>query len=327
MAADGGATWHGIVMDTNMPPEGTPWFDTMIAPPVEWEIFIQPGGLDEGAENLNWLPQTAETLKLPIDHPDRLAQGRRYYERLARSNNENWVKRYVHAQYGPDPSGTAVFSSSFRSGFHCVDDLEPLPNLPLYVGQDFGRDPWSIICPPDYMGRLLVLQEVKAEDIGLITHLRQSLRPTLQTPRYLGRPLVVIGDPAGRAKSQYDEVNAFDILKREGFTAIPAGTNDLDTRLRCVEKYLLEQRNGGPAILFSRRGCPHLIQGMTGHYRYSKTQLDISKPTPDKNRWSHVADALQYVALATQGNTKKAITRQLAPRRPPAQRVSAMGWT
>jgi|SRR5215470_557223 len=328
MPDDGGATWHGIIMDTNMPPEGTPWFDTMILPPKDWEIFIQPGGLDEGAENLNYLVQTAETLKLPIDHPDRLAQGRRYYERLARSNNENWVKRYVHALYGPDPSGTAVFASSFRSSFHCVDDLEPQPGLPLYVGQDFGRDPWSIICQPDYMGRLLVLQEVKAEDIGLITHLRQSLRPVLQHPRYANRPVVVIGDPAGVAKSQYDEVNAFDILKAEGFSAVPAGTNDIDTRIRGVEKYLLEQRNGGPAIIFSRRGCPKLVQGMAGHYRYSKTQLDVSKPLPDKNPWSHVADALQYACLGTQGNTRKVVTRKLTPRyrsmRPP---ITAAGWT
>ena len=327
-ADDGGATWHGIVADTNMPPEGTPWHETMILPPKEWEIFIQPGGLEPDAENLNYLLQTPETMKLPLGHPDRLAQGRTYYERLARSNNQNWVKRYVHAQYGPDPSGTAVFASSFRSAFHCVDNLEPLPSGPIYIGQDFGRDPWSIICQPDFMGRLLVIEEVKAEDIGLITHLRQNLRPVLQQPRYQNHPVVVIGDPAGIAKSQFDEVNAFDILKREGFTAVPAGTNDVDTRLRSVEEYLLQQRNAGPAILFSRKGCPHLIQGMAGHYRYSKTTLDISKPLPDKNRHSHVADALQYACLGTKGNTARQIARRISPRRSMArQRVTASGWT
>lgn len=326
-AVDGGATWKGLVCDTNMPPEGTPWHETMILPPHEWDIFIQPGGLTPFAENLNFLLQTPETMRLPLDHPERLAQGRTYYERLARSNNENWVKRYVHALYGPDPSGTAVFASSFRAGFHCVDDLEPLPHQPLYVGQDFGRDPWSIICQPDHFGRLLVLQEVKAEDIGLITHIRQNLRPILQQPRFANRPVVVIGDPAGVAKSQYDEVNAFDIFKRERISAIPAGTNDPDTRIRSVEDYLLRQANGGPAIMFNRKGCPHLIQGMAGHYRYSKTTLDISKPMPDKNRWSHVCDALQYAALGTQGNTAKAIARSIRGRAPPRPRVTAAGWT
>jgi hypothetical protein len=313
-AADGGATWYGVIGDTNMPPEGTPWHEAMSDPPIDWQVLIQPGGLEPNAENLEWLLQNPDTLKLPVDDPLRRAQGRKYYERLARSNNENWVKRYVHAQYGPDPSGTAVFAGAFRHSFHVVQSLEPMPNSTIYVGQDFGRDPWSILLQLDYKGRVIVLQEVPAEDIGLITHLRNNLRPVLMNPRYANRPVVVVGDPAGVAKSQYDEKNAFDILKAEGFAAVPAGTNDIDTRLRCVERWLLQQRDGAGAILFDRSRCPKLVMGMGGHYRYSKTPLDISKPLPDKNPWSHVCDALQYGCLALEGHTAKAIARKLAPR-------------
>jgi hypothetical protein len=132
-------------MDTNFPPEGTPWHATMTEPPPDWDIYMQPGGLSAGAENLEWLLQSPETLKLPINHPIRQAKGREYYERLARSNNATWVKRYVHAEFGPDPSGTAVFGSSFRYPFHVVPTLEPITGMPLYVGQDFGRDPWSVL--------------------------------------------------------------------------------------------------------------------------------------------------------------------------------------
>lgn len=326
LPSDGGATWNGIIMDTNMPPEGTPWHAAMIAPPPDWEVYIQPGGMEPNAENLDWLLPNARTLALPIGHPDRLAQGRTYYERLSRSNNKNWITRYVDAQFGPDPSGTAVYAGSFRTRFHAVDSLSPIKGLPLYVGQDFGRDPWSCIMQMDPRGRLLILEEVMGEDIGLRTHLRNNLRPALMQERYQGLPVVVIGDPSGVAKSQYDELNAFDVLRQEHFSCMPAGTNDLDTRLRSVEEWLLQQRDGGPAMMFDKGRCPKLVQGMGGMYRYSKTTLNISRPLPDKNPWSHVCDAHQYGVMATRGNTARSIARLL---RPPLKRarMSAAGWT
>lgn len=327
LPSDGGATWNGIIADTNMPPEGTPWHGAMIAPPKNWEVFIQPGGMEPNAENLNWLLQNAQTLNLPIDDPARVAQGRTYYQRLLETSNENWIKRYVHAQFGPDPSGTAVYSGSFRHSFHAVDNLDVAPNTPLYVGQDFGRDPWSVLMQVDWRGRLLVLEEVKAVDIGLTTHIRNNLRPVLQKERYRGLPVVVIGDPAGVAKSQYDELNAFDIFKREGIPAVPAGTNDLDTRLRNVEYYLLQQRDGGPAMIFDKSRCPTTVQGMGGMYRYGKTTLDVSKPAPDKNAWSHPCEAVQYGTMGTRGNTARAIAKALTPRRMKRPAMSSAGWT
>jgi hypothetical protein len=169
-AADGGCKWFGLVGDTNFPSEGSAWHEMMENPPEDMAVFKQPGGLDEHAENLNYLLQTPDTLKLPIDHPERVAQGRTYYARLARSRNKDWVDRYIHAKYAPDPSGTAVFKDSFSRAFHVVDDIEAI-NAPLIVGQDFGRNPVSIILQMDHRGRVLVLEEIWAEDIGLLTHL------------------------------------------------------------------------------------------------------------------------------------------------------------
>jgi hypothetical protein len=224
-AAMGGATWHGMIVDTNMPVEGGDWHKFMVDDkPPDWDVFIQPGGLEEVAENLNWLVQTPETLKLPIDHPIRLAQGRKYYERAARSNGIDWVRRYVHAQFGDDPSGTAVFRESFKSSFHVVDELEPVAGTALLIGQDFGRDPCSIICQVDHRGRLLVLEEVIAEGIGLELHIDRALRPVLMGPRYLGRTVGMIGDPAGIAKNSISEETSFDVLVRLGNAANPRRT-------------------------------------------------------------------------------------------------------
>ena len=325
---DGGAKWYGVVVDTNMPTEGTPWQMAMADPPADMQVFLQPSGLDDLAENLEYLLQTPETLGLAVDDPRRRAQGRTYYERLARNQNDAWVTRYVRAEYGPDPSGAAVYAGAFRPSFHCVDSLEPLKGVPLFVGQDFGRDPWGVVLQLDYKGRILVLEEIPAEDTGLINHCRTTLRPRLLQPRYQGLSIVIVGDPAGNTRSQYDELTAFDILKREGFTAQPCFTNDPDTRIRAVEGYLLQQRDGGPAMIFDRSRCPKLIQACNGMYRYSKSSLGVSKPQPDKNEWSHVSDGLQYGVLATSGGTYAAIARKLYPRRNNARPpITSAAWT
>jgi hypothetical protein len=330
-AAQGGCTHFGIIADTNMPAEATKWHKFMTEPPPDWEIFIQPGGLEEVAENLNWLTQTAETLKLPIDHPDRLAQGRKYYERLSRSNSPDWVRRYVHAQFGDDPSGTAVFRESFKSAFHCVDSLEPVAGHPLLVGQDFGRDPCTIICQVDHRGRLLVLEEVIAEDIGLEMHIERAVRPVLMHARYMGKPVAMIGDPAGTAKSSLSEETSFDALNRLGFAAFPAPTNDIDPRIRAVESWLLKQFDGRGAILIDRTRCPELTRALSGGYRYAKTKLGVRKPKPDKSHpYSDIVDALQYVCMVAQGRMGDLVARHMARRRrtrPTQGGQSAAGWT
>jgi hypothetical protein len=327
--ARGTPSWFGIIADTNMPSEGSDWHKFMdIDQPEDWEIYVQPGGLEEYAENLAHLTQTADTKVLDEDDPARLAQGRLYYERLARSNNIDWVKRYVHAQFGNDPSGTAVFRESFKSSFHAADGLIPNRFAPLVVGQDFGRDPWSIITQMDARGRLLVLEEIEAEDIGLEQHIQRSLRPVLMRPEYLGIPVIVIGDPSGTARSSIYEETTFDVLKREGLACLPAPTNDLAPRLRAVESWLLKQSDGKGALLVDRAKCPTIIRGLAGGYRYAKTRNGTRKPLPDKNKYSHPMDALQYACLVAHGQMNAVIGRALGHRRQVQRRkVTAAGWT
>lgn len=328
-AALGGATWFGMIADTNMPSEGSDWHTFMENDtPPDWQIFIQPGGLEPDAENLEWLLQTPDTLKLPVNDPARRAQGRTYYERFVRSNSEDWCKRYVHALYGDDPSGTAVFRHSFKSQFHVQDEVDIVNGAPLLIGQDFGRDPCSIIMQLDPHGRLRILEEVIAEDTGLEAHVMYSLRPVLTQARYLGRPIAMIGDPAGNAKSSIFEETTFDVLKRMGFAAFPAPTNNIDARLRAVDAFLHGQVGGGPAMVFDRSRCPVTIRGMSSGYRYAKTRAGARKPLPDKNEFSHPIDALQYGCLAAHGGmaTSFIINRI----RPPAARApapSARAWT
>ena len=331
--ADGVPTWSGWIADTNFPTEMTPWHQLMENAPPDIQIFKQPGGLDPLAENLDWLTQNERTILLPEGHPDRIKQGRKYYERFVEMYGEesDWVKRYVYAQYGDDPSGAAVFKNTFKPDFHIVDKTIPVPGYPLLIGQDFGRNPWSLIAQVDHMGRLLVHQEVPGTNVGLDKHVAESLKPLLYSDRFMGFKVCVVGDPSGRAKGSIGEESCFDALKRLGLPAFPAPTNDIEPRLRAVEAMLLRQANGGPALMISREGCPHLCRAMAGGYRFVKMKSGALKTVPDKNDkegFSHVADDLQYLALVAHGNIVPEITRILRPRtKKRAGTISAAGWT
>lgn len=330
----GSPKWSGCIADTNMPTQGSPWHNKMsLAPPPDWEVFVQPGGLDEDAENLPWLNQTDETLKLPMDHPDRLARGRLYYERLANNNPPDWVTRYVHAQYGSDPSGSAVFRTTFKHSFHVVENLEPVAGYPLIVGQDFGRNPCAVVAQPDHKGRLLILDEIVAEDMGLEVHITTNLRPKLSQERYITRRGMIVGDPSGAQRSSLYEENSFNMLADHGYAAYPAPTNDLEMRLRAVEKLFMRQIDGGPAILIDESRCPYLINALNGMYRFAKRRDGELRSLPDKGHpWSDLADALQYICLVYATGYSNYIMRNIERRAARHQQnaappFSSAAWT
>ncbi len=329
----GTPTWKGVIADTNFPTEMTPWHDFTETPRTGWSIFKQPSGLAPDAENLNFLLQDADTVKLPIDHPIRLARGRKYYTDMVASwgMDSPWVKRYVLAQYGNDPSGTAVFGHTFRPEYHIVDDTHVYAGFPLIIGQDFGRDPWSLICQLDHAGRLIVHKEIPAENVGLEKHVITALRPTLMSDKFLGYRAAIVGDPAGVAKDVHSEETSFDLLARLGLPGFPAPTNDIEPRIRAVEAFLTNWIDGQPYMQINRFGCPMLCRALNGGYRYKINKDGNKAAKPDKNDkdgHSHVADCLEYVCLVALGGMVGDIARRLVPRQTSTKpQISAAGWT
>lgn len=312
----GKPTWFGMIGDTNFPTEGDKWHELFEhKTPPDMEIFKQPGGLEPDAENIENLPG-----------------GREYYERLSRGRDEAWIERYVNAKYGTDPSGSAVFRTSFKRSFHVSDEVvEPVHGYPLIVSQDFGRNPCGLVGQLDHKGRVLILKELIAEDIGLELHLQRNLKPALMDSRFVGRSLYVVGDPAGNQRSTSYEETSFDLIKREGLHAYPAPTNDIDKRLRAVESYLLAQRDGGPALLIDGVNCPTLVLALNGKYRYAKRKNGQLNNLPDKSHpWSDIADALQYLCLVAHGGfSGYAVNRMQRAQRPAVlrPRPSKLAWT
>lgn len=313
----GGPSWYGVFGETNSFSEDSPWFeileghapdaDGIIRPRPNWEYFVQPGARDPGAENVENLAPT-------------------YYEDLIASNTPEWVEQYIDNRITPSLAGEAVFRSSFRRDFHVSPvELQPVPHTMLVVGMDFGRNPTQILTQMDPRGRILVLDELTSANMGVEQFIQTVARPHLSRPEYSRLPVGIVGDPAGVARSQIGEESIFKALNRLGFAAQPAQTNNIDPRLRAVEKWFMQQRDGKAAILISPR-CKLLIQALSSMYRYARKKDGSLQPMPEKTHpWSDLADALQYAVL---GHSERIMARFMRPRRDINQPApSAAGWT
>jgi len=106
------------------------------------------------------------------------------------------------------------------------------------------------------------------------------------------------GDPAGDFRSQTDERTPFQILRQYGLNAKPAPSNDVALRIESVDAALTRMIDGGAAFLVDK-SCLNLKKGFNGgyHYRRLQTSGDRYDEKPNKNRYSHVHDALQYLMI------------------------------
>lgn len=304
---------YGMILDSN-PPSRDSWLFQKFEEekPEGWEIFKQPGGLEPSAENRDNLPPT-------------------YYEDMMNGASEDWIDVHVHGKYGRSLTGRPVYEKTYKESFHVAE--EPLRAInsqqyPIIIGMDFGRTPAAVLGQQDWKSRVNVLNSIYEENIGLENFLTKHLKPLLVS-QYPHNRFIVVGDPAGWSKSQLSEENAFDVLRKCGFVAVRAPTNDVDKRISAVEHLLAQQIDGKPMLLFSppevSPGMKHLLSGLNGGYVYKRRTDGSYEVSPSKNHYSHDNDALQYLALGINlGGGASLVDRDQAL---PVERVSSRGWT
>jgi hypothetical protein len=303
---DGGPTWYGMWGDTNPPTMDTWWYYQMeqIDPKDGvgtndngWDVFKQPSGRSAFAENIENLPDG-------------------YYDTQGRS--EEYIRVFIDGDYGLSSAGQPVYKY-FRPDYHMgKGSLRPISNgvRPIVVGMDLGLTPAAIIGQQDPRGRVLVYDEAVSFDMGVQRFVRTILKPLLYE-RFSGIPVIIVVDPAGVQRAQTDERSAVDIIKAEGLRVIAAKTNNVSARLSSVDDFLMRQVDGDSAFVVDPR-CSQLKAAMMGGYRFHKKNGTI-----DKNKHSHVAEALQYFML----HVGSASDGDLLARRREIKTVSAGGWT
>jgi hypothetical protein len=305
-AKDGGPTWFGMWGDTNPPTMDTWWYyqmeqldpsDGVSFNDNGWDVFKQPSGRSSLAENIENLPEG-------------------YYDTQGRS--EEYIRVYIDGEYGLSSAGQPVYKY-FRPDYHMGEQtLRPIINgvRPIVIGMDLGLTPAAVIGQQDPRGRVLILNEAVSSDMGVQRFVRTILKPMIYE-QYIGAPVLVVTDPAGVQRAQTDERSAVDIIKAEGLKVMPAKTNNVSARLSAVDDYLMRQVDGDSAFLLDPR-CSKLKAAMMGGYRFHHKNGSI-----EKNKHSHVAEALQYLMLHINAIGEAGYALQKRE----VKRVAAGGWT
>ena len=276
---DGGATNWGVWGSSNPGNEDSWWYEHLVSTelPSHTNLYVQPSGTSPDAENLENLPGQQN-----------------YYPSLVEGKSEEWVKQFIECQWGFSLDGRPVFPM-FRPDMHVSKKpLLPNPYMQLVVGVDPGRGSGAIVIgQEDLHGRLLIYDEIITKGKGAERVILEHLKPLLRH-KYPGFKVVIAPDPSANNGGQTDERSIIDVYRKH-FTVKYESNNTLTPRLEAVEHYMTRLTDVGPALLIDLR-CKQLTRAFSGGYRYTINRKDMESPTPEKNPYSHPADAAQYLA-------------------------------
>ena len=322
---DGGPSWSGVIADTNAPEEDHWWpimagevpipdhipreQAKMLVKPDNWNFFTQPSGMLETKDEEGEIQDYKENPKAE-NQKNILAN---YYSNLIRGKTKSWIDVYVMNRLGHIQDGKPVYPM-FASEVHIAKEEIPVAaNVPVYVGIDFGLTPAAVLAQK-VRGRWFVQSEIVAVDMGIV-RFAEVLRQELATRFSAASEVIIYGDPAGDFRAQTDESTPFHILRGAGLRAFPAPSNSVDLRLESVSSQLTKMVEGKPALLIDRR-CPQLIKGFEGGYAYKRMEVSGERyaDKPDKNMFSHVHDAAQYLFLGA--GEGRALMNNQKPMRP-----------
>lgn len=309
---DGGASWFGLIADTNPPDTESSWYSFFeetdhseavevmskaliarglpgIAPDQYAQCFKQPSGLGPDAENMPNLPPA-------------------YYERQAIGKAEDWIKVYLKGEYGFTVDGKPVFPE-YSDNVHCPPDERSWPkltaDLPIYRSYDFGLTPACIFSQITPDGRWIVTDELVASAMGFDEFSDTVLE---YSGRHLrGCEFIDVGDPAGQQRAQTDAKTCFQIGAAKGMNIQPA-PQTLQIRLEGTRKPMRTLSNGKPQFLIHPR-CKKLRKALLGGYAFRRLHVSGERYTsePNKNEHSHVADALSYAGAFLFGPALRSI--------------------
>lgn len=320
-----------ILMDTN-PPEDDHWWAVMAEKDVStpfgrqmlrsmqeaedelramgllapgqalFEFFSQPGAYDPGAENLG-----------------NLVPG--YYARARAGKTQQWIDVYINGKYGYVQAGKPVFPD-YNDAIHSRTDLEPIPGIKIQIGLDFGLSPAAIFGQCTDTGQWRIYSEVVGEGLNIYQFADAIRQHVAEFYSPLGLKIgKITGDPAGDNRDPNDKQTrtTFQILASEKIHAVPSPdpTNSIVRRLAAVEKPLTRLVTGEPCLLIHRR-AKTLRKGMAGGYHYLRVKVsgdERYQSIPNKNRYSHPCDGLQYLLLGG-GEYERIIDSGNEPTRP-----------
>lgn len=304
---DGICTWAGVIMDYNKPPEGH-WLDTYMLDgnrPGNTQYYEQPpaafkriSDLGEVSYEINENADNLHNLGIGGTLEGGIAYYRNQIDVRMASGDFTEIDQLFCMERVLAKHGKPVWPEFTRER-HVVTGIKPIPGVPTIGGIDTsGVHPAAVIAQM-IDGRWIILDELYGESTGMKEFVETAILPVLNT-RYPGVDVVFRADPAD-SRNSHTALTATQILQEYGINATVAPTNNIRTRIEAVGQ-LLNMYLGGLVVSSS---CKMAISSMGGGYVYKKSNIQgsfeaVVTPIPLKNKHSHIADAIQYLALHIQ---------------------------
>jgi len=314
---DGGASWYGVIADTNAPEEDHWWpimagdvpvpdhlsrdEALMLVKPDNWSFHTQPSAMTEKKNKDGTLEGYDPNIS--CENKNNLTPD--YYSNIIKGKTKGWIDVYVMNKLGSLEDGKPVYPSWNQEAHLSKEDLEAGP-MTVFIGIDFGLTPAAVFGQKLPNGKWLILQELVCFDMG-IARFSELLKHEI-AKNYRNLDIEIYGDPAGDFRAQTDETTPFQILRQNGLMGKPTHSNDVALRIESVETALGRLIEGQSGFIVDHR-CINLKKGFNGGYFYRRLQTsgDRYDEKPMKNRYSHVHDALQYLMLGA-GEGKQLIS-------------------
>lgn len=234
-----------------------------------------------------------------------------FYEELLNVWPEDMIKRFVKGERVALYPGLPVYQKDFSERLHVVDDLKPIPGLPLILCVDSsGWTPAALFTQVDTRGRWLWLRELQGgfvdgklvEQVGPVRFADECKKVAAEF--FEGFTFKTgYGDPfaltakAATGPNKSDEKSWQEIFKAQGFQLLP-GMAAITDRIEGVRERLSKVIEGQPGIQINRQGCPLSIEALSGGYRWG---LDVNASRvmgtePMDNQFTHTMDAAGHAA-------------------------------
>ena len=281
---------YQLIMDTNPPDasEDSWWYQLFeVNKPPGAEIFKQPSGRSLQAENRHNLPPN-------------------YYDNMIATMSEDEIRVYVDGDYGYLKRGKPIYPE-YRDTFHCRE-FEVI-RAPILRCWDFGLTPACVFLQVTPQGQVRQFDEVVSDRAGIQRFAPLVHQHTMQQyPWAKGALVSDIGDPSGEFGStgggEDDEKSCFQLMEAAGVYCRP-GVQEPTLRLEAVRHLLRLAVDGESGFLLHPR-CARTRKGFQGEYHYRRLAVGggVEKyaDKPEKNKYSHPHDALQYGAVELVGD-------------------------
>jgi hypothetical protein len=293
-------TWRGVIADYNPPPRKS-WLHiaTEIDPIPGWKLYRIPAPIlvlrdEDDPDNMDKVHFVANPDAENVQHQP---LGIDYWIDMAEQGKKtDWegVRRFALGDYPNGVGGRAIFTLFSHSQHTVKSGLLPNRGSVLFVGLDLGLTPAAAFMQ-FVDGTVQQTDEITTRDSSITELIEDDLIPLLRT-RYVGYKVIVVGDPTGGGRSQYDKTTPYRLFRKYGIKyVVPQGKNEFPIRRDATNKYL-KRRNG---YVIDEERCPDTVSAFLGNYQWDDSRAGASNQKPKKTGeegwYSHIADAVMGV--------------------------------